>query len=217
MTGPISHRPHLHWHLHWEPAVALLATGFAYALVSDDLRVGPSWLLPATVVILLVPLTVARRRGRALLTRRLGFSLTAIAALAVGGSVAILVADLFRGAGVPAKYLLRNAALLWLSNVAVFALWYWELDGGGPLVRHRDGYTPIDLLFPQTQQGGRIALGWAPGFVDYLFVAFNTSSAFSPTDTLALLPRTKLLMMVQSLASIVILAVLAARAINTLQ
>ncbi len=215
MIAPTSHRPH--WHVHWQPAVALIATGVAYAFVSNDLRIGPSWLLPALVVALLVPLTLARRHGREQLTRRLGFALSIVATLAVGGSVAILVANLFRGTGLPAKDLLRNAALLWLSNVVVFALWYWELDGGGPFLRHRDGYVPTELLFPQTQQGGTMAQGWTPGFVDYLFVAFTANSAFSPTDTLVIGPRTKLLMMGQSLSSLVILAVLAARAINTLQ
>ena len=203
--------------MHWQPAAALIATGVAYALVSDDLRLGPFWLLPAIVVALLIPLMVARRSGQTRLTRRLGFALSVVATLAVGGSVAILVANLFRGAGIPATNLLRNAALLWLSNLVVFALWYWELDGGGPLVRHRDGYSPTDLLFPQIQQGGAFAQGWTPGFVDYLFVAFTASSSFSPTDTLVIGLRTKVLMMVQTLGSIVILAVLAARAINTLQ
>jgi hypothetical protein len=208
---------HLHPHLHWPPALALIAAGFAYALITDDLRLGPPWLLPVLIVTLLVPLTLARRHGQELLTRRLGVALASVATVAVGGSVAILVVSLLQGTGMPPKDLLRNAALLWLSNVVVFALWYWEIDGGGPVQRHRGGYVPTDLLFPQTQQGGELARCWTPVFVDYLFVAFTTSSAFSPTDTLPLSQRAKLLMMGQALASIVILAVLAARAINTLQ
>jgi hypothetical protein len=219
MTSPSSPRdehPHRRSHAPWPPALALLATGLAYALVSSELRLGPDWLLPALVVALLIPLAAARRLGRARLARRLGVALSLIATLAIGGSVALLVVTLFRGAGLSAASLLRDAALLWLGNVVVFALWYWELDGGGPLARHRDGYVPTDLLFPQTQQGGAFAQGWTPGFVDYLFVAFTTSSAFSPTDTLPLSPRVKLLMMAQALDSIVLLAVLAARAINTL-
>ena len=104
-----------------------------------------------------------------------------------------------------------------MSIIVVFGLWYWELDGGGPVARIQRGYAPTDLLFPQNQQGGSLAEGWSPAFVDYFFVAFNASSAFSPTDTLVLSQRTKLLMMLQSLSSIVMLAILAARAINTLQ
>jgi hypothetical protein len=212
-----SHLPvhRLHWH--WEPALALLAAAGGYGLVSNDLRIGPVWMLPAAVVILLVPLTLARRRGFHLLSRRLAFVLILIAMVAVGSSVISLVVQLFRGSGIPPKSLLRDAALLWLGNVVVFGLWYWELDGGGPSVRFHRGYAPTDLLFPQNQQGGALAEGWSPTFVDYLFVAFNASTAFSPTDTLVLSARTKLLMMIQSLSSIVMLAILAARAINTLQ
>jgi hypothetical protein len=212
------HSPHIrHFHWHWEPALAMIVTGVAYALVSGNLRQGPRWALPAVVIALLIPLTIARRRGWHLLSRRLAFVLALLAMIAVGSSVGTLVVQLFRGSAIPAKNLLRDAALLWLSNIAVFGIWYWELDGGGPGVRLHHGYKPTDLLFPQNQQGGDLAAGWMPGFVDYLLVAFNASTAFSPTDTLVLSARAKLLMMLQSLSSIVILAILAARAINTLQ
>src|SRR5450432_2196621 len=132
MASPPPHQPNLHWHLHWQPALALIATGIAYAFISSELRVGPPWLLPTVIVGFLVSLSMARRHGRELLTRRLGLALSSVAALAVGSSVAILVVNLFRGTGLPATNLLRNAALLWLSNVAVYGIWYWELDGDGP-------------------------------------------------------------------------------------
>jgi uncharacterized membrane protein len=135
--------------------------------------------------------------------------------LAVLSSVVVLVVRLLRG-DLSAPYLLRDAALLWISNVIVFGLWYWELDSGGPHYRHVHGYRPTDLAFPQTMLGGDMANGWVPNFVDYLFVAFNASTAFSPTDTSVLSARGKALMMVQSLMSIVLLAVVAARAINVL-
>lgn len=195
----------------------MMAIGVAYGLVSDSLRVGPPWLLPSIIVAMLAPLTIARWHGRHLLSRRLGLVLISVAALAVSGSVVALVVRLLGIGGVAPKTLLRDAALLWVSNIAIFAIWYWELDGGGPAVRFHHGYRPTDLLFPQNQQGGEMAREWSPGFVDYLFVAFTASTAFSPTDTLVLLPRTKLLMMLQCLSSIAILAILAARAINTLQ
>jgi len=202
--------------VHWGPTIAFFAAAVAYSLVSDDLRIGPAWLLPVVVVVFLVPVTMARQRGFHLLSRRLGFILTLLGTLAISGSIASLVVQLLHS-GLPAKNLLRDAALLWMSNVVVFSVWYWELDGGGPAARIHHGYTPTDLLFPQNQQGGTFAEGWSPSFIDYLFVAFNASSAFSPTDTLVLSQRTKLLMMLQSLSSIVMLAILAARAINTLQ
>jgi hypothetical protein len=112
--------------------------------------------------------------------------------------------------------LLRDAALLWVINVATFAVWYWEIDDGGPEQRHREEYVSADFLFPQMNRGDKTARAWSPGFLDYLFLAFNTSTAFSPTDTAFLSRRAKVLMMVQALASLLILAVLVSRAINAL-
>lgn len=101
-------------------------------------------------------------------------------------------------------------------NILAFAVWYWEIDGGGPARRHPGRHSSTDFAFPQQQDDDGLVEGWSPGFVDYLFLAFNTSIAFSPTDTLVLSRRAKLLMMAQALISLVVLAVLAARAINTL-
>ena len=108
------------------------------------------------------------------------------------------------------------------SGSNAFGLWYWRLDGGGPFARRRGGlYGSRAFLFPQMQieQSERAAFGverWSPGFVDYLFVAFNTSAAFSPTDTPVLRPWAKLLNMLQSLISITIVAVLVSRAVGVL-
>ena len=110
--------------------------------------------------------------------------------------------------------LLREAALLWASNVLVFALWYWELDGGGPLQRQLRGQQDGDFLFPQQASGN--PSGWVPHFVDYLFLAFTGATAFSPTDTLPLSRLAKVLMILEALISLVILVVLAARAVNIL-
>jgi hypothetical protein len=118
--------------------------------------------------------------------------------------------------------LLRSAASLWLTNVLVFALWYWRLDAGGPHARDvRDAHVNGAFLFPQMTMLRRVETatgqrGWSPHFVDYLFLAFNTSTAFSPTDTPVLTRWAKVLMMVQSLISLSVLAVLAARAVNIL-
>jgi uncharacterized membrane protein len=109
------------------------------------------------------------------------------------------------------------AAPIWISNVVTFAVWYWEIDGGGPAQRRMDAHTSEDFLFPQmAQQDGKQATGWSAGFLDYLFLAFNTSTAFSPTDTAVLSQRAKVLTMVQSLLSLVIVLVLVGWAINTL-
>ena len=100
--------------------------------------------------------------------------------------------------------------------MVTFAVWYWEIDGGGPAQRHRKGHVSDDFLFPQMNFDGKTARAWSPGFLDYLFLAFNTSTAFSPTDTAFLSQRAKVLMMVQAVLSLLILAVLVSRAVNTL-
>lgn len=199
----------------WEVFIALLVLAGTYSLITKQLRLAPIWLLPSVVVALLAALFVAHLSERRDAARWIAIALASIGVIAVLSSVVVLVVRLMRG-DLSAPYLLRDAALLWVANMIVFGLWYWELDGGGPHFRHLHGYRPTDLAFPQTMLGGDMARGWEPDFVDYLFVAFNASTAFSPTDTSVLSVRAKLLMMVQSLMSIVLLAVVAARAINVL-
>jgi uncharacterized membrane protein len=110
--------------------------------------------------------------------------------------------------------LLRDAALIWIINVVTFALWYWEIDGGGPLMRKVRPHEAKDFLFPQQAWGE--AETWSPRFLDYLFLAFNHSTAFSPTDTAVLSRRAKVLVMIQASLSLMAIAVLIAKAINSL-
>ncbi len=121
-----------------------------------------------------------------------------------------------RRAALACRIHLGVAAGLWAANVLIFALWYWEIDRGGPHRRHESAPPDPDFLFPQ-QSGPDIGpQDWMPEFVDYLFVAFTSATAFSPTDTLPLTRRVKVLLMVQELSSLVMVALLAARAINVL-
>jgi hypothetical protein len=199
----------------WPAAVALLAVGVLYAVLSEGLTVGPRVFLLAFVAVVLVPLTTAHLRGSHRLARRISFGVIGFVTLAVIVSTVLLVSSaLSKGTSAPA--LLRDAALLWIINVATFSVWYWETDGGGPAQRRREGHRSEDFLFPQMNLGGGVAHGWSPGFLDYVFLAFNTSSAFSPTDTAFLSRRAKVLMMLQALLSLVILAVLVSRAVNAL-
>ena len=111
-----------------------------------------------------------------------------------------------------------DGSTLWIANVLVFALWYWKLDGGGPLRREDPAsHSRSSFLFPQMMSRGEVNLPvWRPHFVDYLFLAFNTSTAFSPTDTAVLTRSAKLATMLQSLISLTIVALIAARAVNVL-
>jgi hypothetical protein len=200
----------------WPAIVALVVVGGLLALVSDQLTLGPSWLPLAIVLVLAVPLTIAILRGRHDWGRRLAFIGLETITIAVAASAIFLVRQLLAGP-VQGGYLLTGAGTIWAANCLTFALWYWEIDGGGPSMRRRDGHISTDFLFPQLQIGdGKSSGGWSPGFLDYLFVAWNASTAFSPTDTLILSQRAKTLMMVQTLIALVTVVVLAARAINIL-
>jgi hypothetical protein len=201
----------------WPATVALLAVGLLLAVAATQLDVR-SLELPLVIIgILAVPLTLASIYERHEIRHRLGMIALAILTVAVALSAVYLVRQLLFGV-IEAPSLLSGSAAIWAANLGTFALWYWEIDGGGPAERRRDGHKSTDFLFPQMQVGdGTSTGGWWPGFLDYTFVAFNASSAFSPTDTLILSRRAKILMMVQSLISLVTVVVIAARAINTLK
>src|SRR5215212_6563589 len=210
-----SARPGRAVHPRWPAAVALLIVGALYAVISGPLTFGPRAFLLALVTVLLVPLLSAHQQGRHRLARLLGLGLVGFVTAAVVVSVSLLISSSLSGQ-TPAPALLQDAALLWVINVVTFAVWYWEIDGGGPAQRHRKGHVSDDFLFPQMNFDGKTARAWSPGFLDYLFLAFNTSTAFSPTDTAFLSQRAKVLMMVQAVLSLLILAVLVSRAVNTL-
>jgi uncharacterized membrane protein len=172
--------------------------------------------LPGLMTVLVVPLLSAHARGHYRLARRISFVLIVAVTISVALSVFLLVTTL-PGRQPSASSVLVDAALIWASNVVTFAVWYWEIDGGGPAERRMDLHTSEDFLFPQmAQQDGKQATGWSAGFLDYLFLAFNTSTAFSPTDTAVLSRRAKVLTMVQSLLSLVVVLVLVGWAINAL-
>ncbi|CAN5614812.1 hypothetical protein BH09VER1_BH09VER1_22050 [soil metagenome] len=205
----------------WQAALAILAVGGITAALPQQLSFGPSWLLLAVISVLLAPTMVAHRIGNHSLNHYLGIVNNTIITAALISSLALLVAALPEHKQLPIL-LLRSAAILWATNVLVFALWYWRLDGGGPVARRKNGgYGSNSFLFPQQQieiseRPNLGAVRWRPGFVDYLFVAFNTSAAFSPTDTPVLSTWAKLLNMIQAFLSLTIVALLVSRAAGVL-
>jgi hypothetical protein len=200
----------------WPAFVAMLAAAGVYWALPEPLSVGPGWLLPAIIVLLMIPIVISARRGDHNVTRILTFIANTIIGLAMIASLILLVQGLPQHLETP-RALLRSAVSLWVTNILIFALWYWKLDGGGPLLRERpNGMSRSSFLFPQLAGPGHCDIAWVPNFVDYLFLAFNTSTAFSPTDTPVLSRWAKLGTMLQSLISLTIIALLAARAVNIL-
>jgi hypothetical protein len=200
----------------WPAVVALLAVGGLYLALPDPLTPGPNWLLLALLAAVEAPGLVFHRLGRQRVTRALGLIASSLITAALVWSLAALIEKLLSHRELPIT-LLRGAVALWFSNILVFAAWYWRLDAGGPHQRdRRPGHTEGAFLFPQMVLPKHGQRGWSPGFVDYLFLAFNTSTAFSPTDVPVLSRWAKGLMMLQSLISLGTIAILAARAVNIL-
>ncbi|GJG87424.1 hypothetical protein tb265_26050 [Gemmatimonadetes bacterium T265] len=215
---PLPHEPR------WPALLAVVGVALLYFALPGSLTLGPPWLLPTIVLVLLVPTVVAHRMRQSRWNQAFGVAMLGVMTTALVAGLIRLVAALPTKAEAP-ETLLRSAAALWLANILVFASWYWRVDAGGPHARSRS--HPRDtawrgaFLFPQQTLdadggAGARAVHWRPEFVDYLFLAFNTSTAFSPTDAPVLSRWAKLLMMLQSLISFSTVAVLAARAVNIL-
>ena len=193
--------------------VAALLVGVIDFVVPNSVVVGPPWLLVAIEAVLLAPIVIAAISERISLpyhiARLLALILLVVLALSLIASVVLLVTHIPTLQGYD---LLKSGALLWAANVLVFGFWYWETDGNGPPMRLERGYSAADFQFPQ-QLGGN-PTNWAPGFMDYLFLAFCTSSALSPADVMPLTRRAKAIMMVQAVISMVIIVLLVARSVN---
>jgi uncharacterized membrane protein len=219
------------------PTLAVLTAAALYATLPDKFISGHAsnlfnaarWVIPTLTVLLLGPLALSVPRHRLLqaassraatlrLSRRIA-SLAVIALITIANaiSIALLVHYLVSGAKTQANLLLRAGIHMWCMNVLVFALWFWQLDGGGPLERRLKARRPADFLFPQQTMAENAGSIWQPNFIDYLYVSYTNATAFSPTDTMPLTQRTKLLMMAQSIASLLLAIMVVARAVNILK
>lgn len=205
----------------WPALIALLVVGGLYEALPKALYFGPRRLLISLVVLLLIPTVLTRWRGHHSLNRVLSLSIDGL----VTGYMIISVGKLVHavlGGHIEASRLLLSSAALWVTNVLIFALWYWNLDGGGPHQRDQRGdHLDGAFLFPQMMMPAELKRqtgeqGWEPNFVDYLFLSFNTSAALSPTDTAVLSRWAKCLSMLQALVSLTVIVLLAARAVNIL-
>ena len=199
----------------WEAILGMFAVGVLFLFLPSRLLVGPAWLLLTIEAVFLLPIMLTLLTGYGLphkSLRPLLLVLLGVLTLALTSSIALLLITL--PGNKFALTLLRAAALLWCSNILVFGLWYWQIDGGGPVKRHASGHQAADFMFPQQVDGN--STGWAPHFLDYLFLAFTGATALSPADTYPLTRPAKALMMIEALLSMLIIVLLAARAVNIL-
>ncbi|MDP9051597.1 MAG: hypothetical protein M3O31_12900 [Acidobacteriota bacterium] len=205
----------------WHAMIALLAVGGLRLALPDALSVGPKWLMLVVISALIGAYVISLQLRNLHLCVMLGYLQLIVVTADMCFSLGLLLAALPAHTQSPLA-LLRSAAALWVTNIIVFASWYWRLDAGGPHAREmRGAHTDGAFLFPQMtlSDEARREMGednWSPGFVDYLFVAFNTSTAFSPTDCPVLSRWAKVFMMLQSLLSFTTVVLLAARAVNIL-
>jgi uncharacterized membrane protein len=194
-----------------------LLVGALYFALPEEVALGPRWLLVVVEAVLLAPslvaILLARRALPFRVARSLALGLLVVLTAALIGSLALMISHI--SCLNQASDLLRPAALLWGINVLVFAVWYWEIDGDGPVKRRLRAHEAADFLFPQQVGGNRSR--WAPGFIDYLFLAFCFATALSPADTPPITRRGKLLMMAQAVISLLIIVVLVARSVNIIR
>lgn len=204
----------------WPALACVLAAIGLQLLLPTRLTAGPRWLLPVLEGALLIGLALASPReleGEHRARRALALGLTALVSAANITSLALLSHELLHHGSPNGRQLIISGALIWLTNVLIFGLWYWETDRGGPGRRaaSRDGHP--DFLFPQMSDDHIQPTNWRPQFIDYLYVSLTNALALSPTDTMPLSPMAKSMMGIQSLVSLVTIGLVIARAVNILQ
>ena len=203
----------------WEAQLAVLVTVLLYVALPTRLTVGPRWLVPSLEGVLLLGLVIStpyRHHTQSPVRRRMSIGLIAVVTAANFAAEGLLVHYLLEGGGTGGRALVLSAAQIWFTNVAVFGLWFWEVDRGGPHMRTAPKPRPPDFLFPQMGAPEPSLRRWRPAFLDYLYVAFTNASAFSPTDAMPLSVRVKSLMLIESIASFLTVGLVAARAVNIL-
>jgi hypothetical protein len=200
----------------WPPLLALAIAAALYASLPNSLILGGGWfrwIIPALEFVLIVvaavpPVHESDRR------RHVGIALVVLITIANASAIALLVYGIVGESGFEGRYLIVSALQVWATNIIVFALWFWEIDGGGPRHRAIEPPGPHDFLFGQHQLPG--PWDWRPKFLDYLYLSITNSTSFAPADALPLKHRVKVLMAVESLLSLLVVLIVAARAISIL-
>ena len=204
----------------WHVQVTILGAIVLQLMLPSHYIIGSRYLLLVVEVLLLIALSFTTPKERIFrsISRRINVFLLLLV-IAITNSYALInVANklLEHGKVSNGRELIMTALNIYLTNIVIFALCYWEMDGGGPGHRREATESDRDFMFPQNQAAG-FRLEWQPTFIDYVYLASTNAMAFSPTDTLPLSRRAKILMLVQATISLVVIALVAARAVNILQ
>jgi uncharacterized membrane protein len=200
-------------------ALVIVVLAVLQWLTPRKLTFEPRWLLPVLELVLLALLVAVnpyRINRESLAVRAVSLAVVALASFAVLWSTGRLIMLLAVGdESDEPEIVLLTGAVIWVTTVGIFALWYWELDRGGPAARANARREHSDFLFPQMTVA-HLAPNWRPSFLDYLYLAFTNATAFSPTHTLPLSHWAKLAMMLQASISFSVVVVVVARAVNVL-
>ena len=207
------------WLPFWEPQLVVACAIALQLSLSESVTIGPSWLFPALEGAVLIGLTIASphpnvRHSR--FRRRVAIGMIGFVSAANIVSLVLLCHQLLHGGKENGHALILSGIVLWCTNVLLFGLWYWEIDRGGPPARAKGEPDRADFLFPQMTDPKWAPPNWKPQLIDYLYVSLTNATAFSPTDTMPLTPAAKWLMSAQSIASLVTVGLVVARAVNIL-
>ncbi len=203
----------------WPASLALVVCVLLYVVLPNRLVVGPRWILPVLIALPLVPLSATKHRhpNESQWVRRLTIFLIGVITVANVTSMALLVHHLLNANVSQGRSLIYSAVAVWLTNVIVYGLWFWEMDRGGPHLRAGVDTLLPDLQFPQMENPQLAAPNWRPRFFDYLYTSFANGTSFAPADAMPLSLRAKALFASESIVSLVTIAVVAARAVNILR
>lgn len=190
-----------------------------YVVLPDRLVIGPRWVIPILIVLVLVSLSTRRHRhpDESPRVRQLTLGLITLVTLANVISMVLLVQRLLNTSVSQGRALIYSAVSVWLTNIIVYGVWFWEIDRGGPTRRAARLRLVYDLQFPQMENPHLAPAGWEPRFTDYLYTSFANGTSFAPADAMPLSRRMKILFVSESTVSFVTVAVVAARAVNILK
>jgi uncharacterized membrane protein len=204
---------------YWPAQLTVAAAIGLHLSLSQKVVIGPTWLVPSVEgLLLLVLIVIAPARATTHSPRQRQFALAVIGLVSLTNfvSLGLLVHFLINGGKTIGHNLILSGVVLWATNVLIFAVWYWEMDRGGPVMRFLHPQTLPDFQFPQMENPKLAPERWRPGFVDYLYVSLTNATAFSPTDTMPLTQSAKIVMGFQSVAALVTVGLVVARAVNIL-